>query len=164
MMSKRWFLTLIMTGVVATLITVLGAWSSPTAAQASDQDLGGSWIFTVTPEGMPPVTDLITFTTDGAMMASLNDPTLTHASTGHGAWVANGDGSVGFTFMRFVNIPGPEGNFTATVKVRGTITLNETSDELSGPFEFDVFDPSGNKLFTAGGTFEATRIGVEPLQ
>jgi len=38
MMSKRWFLTLIMTGVVATLITVLGAWSSPTAAQASDQD------------------------------------------------------------------------------------------------------------------------------
>jgi hypothetical protein len=50
------------------------------------------------------------------------------------------------------------------VKVRGRLKLNETSDELSGPFKFDVLDPTGTVVFSSGGTAQGVRIGVEPFE
>jgi hypothetical protein len=117
---------------------------------------------------MPPETDLITFTTEGGLVESLNDPILKNsAGTAHGAWVRTGDGEFAFTWRRFLFDfpPGPgEGKFTATVKVRGRLTLNETSDRLSGPFRFDVFDPTGTVILSSGGMAQGERIGVEPFE
>lgn len=53
MMSKRTLLTLIMTGVIATLVTVLGAWSSPSGD--SSDDFCGTWYMELDtgPFGLP---------------------------------------------------------------------------------------------------------------
>ena len=58
----------------------------------------------------------------------------------------------------------PTGQFIGTSKVRSTFAVNERGDTASGPFQTDVFDATDNMLFSFGGTAEATRIAVEPLQ
>jgi hypothetical protein len=71
MTSKRKFFALIIAGVIVTLVTVVGARSNLNVASSPRQHLEGTWFFTVTPEGMPPATDLITFTIDGGLVESL---------------------------------------------------------------------------------------------
>jgi hypothetical protein len=76
-----------------------------------------------------------------------------------GAWIDSGDRSITYTFIALDHSAG--GAFKGTFKVRGKVTLNETSDEFAGGGSVDFFDAQGKKVQSGTFTTHATRIKVE---
>jgi hypothetical protein len=83
-------------------------------------------------------------------------------SAGHGAWVANADGTVDFTFMVFVS--DTSGTYLGQRTLQGRLTLDPATDTWTAPFTATVTDPSGAVLQSSAGTAEATRIKVVPME
>jgi hypothetical protein len=127
----------------------------------ADKTVVGSWFVTVTPSVMPAFVGLITSSADGGLIET-NALTLASSleSPGHGQWIRIKPGRYAMTFVNLeVN---PDGSFAGTGKVRSTVTLDPSGNELSGTFQVDIFDPNGVLLFSDSGTVSATRIEVEP--
>ena len=147
------------------LVTALAA-QAPSSLNAKDQGHGadktvvGSWFVSVTPSVMPAFVGLITASADGGVIET-NALTLASSleSPGHGQWMRTKHGRYALTFVNLeVN---PDGSFAGTGKVRSTVTLGASGNELSGTFQVDIFDPNGVLLFSDSGTVSATRIEVE---
>jgi len=102
---------------------------------------------------------LLTFTSDGIVLA--DEPSNGFETTGHGNWVATGGTQVAYTFQAYVG--SPTSQISASVKVVGTLQFNAVQDKWSGPFKVEVFDPSGNLLFSDRGIFRGARIQIESL-
>jgi hypothetical protein len=109
---------------------------------------------------MPPFLSLATFTRDGGIVNS-NSPGEHATSTGHGRWLKTGSGEFAVTFIHIHY--DASGQFAGTLKVRASLSLDSDGNELSGPFQTDIFDAGGNLFFSFGGTVNATRISLEPL-
>lgn len=182
MNAKRIFSALVIAGVVATLVTVVGTWSRASRASGAGQQesqqvseagqhLEGTWIVTVTPmlpPGSPPVppfTTLSTFTPDGSVVGSgpgIRPPLGSlFASAQHGEWIRIGDREFAVTFIE-LEFDGM-GNFKGIAKIRGTVTLDEALNEYSGPFMAEFLDPAGNVRGSGRSAVTARRIDVEPL-
>ncbi len=177
MKAKNIMLSVIVTGAIAVLLGVTGARSQIKAPRGESQRLEGSWKFNVEVQGLPAsfplgYTSLITFDSGGGAVQTAWVPPGTFAPsvvagvspwTGHGEWVRTGNRQFAITVLipRFDNA----GNFVGLAKSRASIRLDETEREASGHFNGDILDASGNVVLTGfGGTVEATRIAVEPLQ
>ena len=52
------------------------------------------------------------------------------------------------------------GNFTGPGQIQETITLDKKSDQYSGTYKIDEFDPAGNPVAELKGQVSATRITV----
>lgn len=116
------------------------------------QQILGTWSVTVTPDGQPSFQALVTLHAGGGLTETESDA----PGTGLGAWEQVGHNQYQFAFETFI--------FTATgapnghVIVRGLTTLKDGT--LSGPFKFDVYDPSGNVVQSGSGTTTGTRFQI----
>ena len=159
MQRTRIAVALLITGLAAALIPLVAAESNRRAARADGQHLEGSWNLTATIEGQPLIHALITYSRDGSFVETAAAPGV---STGHGVWSRTGNRKFALTnvYLRLDEA----GQFLGTAKVRADFQLNETLDDGGGRFQTDVFDVDGTLVDTFGGTAQARRIQVEPLQ
>jgi hypothetical protein len=141
--------------------------SAPSFSQQSNPGrLVGSWkaaVTPITPAGLDPFTDLLTFTSDGSVIETrrLFVPVTPFGALletpGHGSWTRTGDGQFDIHFT-FLLQGASDGADIGTDNVHLQVSLDSTGKVLSGTFESTVKDPSGNPLFTATGTFTAAPI------
>jgi hypothetical protein len=83
-----------------------------------------------------------------------------------GAWQHQGGRVYALSFKTlFYETQGDAaGSLIGVATIRSTSTVNDAGDKFSGPFKFSLTDPQGNVLLTTEGTWQFTRIKVEPLQ
>jgi hypothetical protein len=115
----------------------------------------GTWDVQVSPEGQTPFPALLTFNRGGGVVATESDA----PGTGLGSWAKTGGNRYALAFKTFIFTP--DGQPGGWVVVRSQVTLTE--DKLSGPFKFDVFDPTGTKVQSGSGTATATRFVIPEL-
>lgn len=133
--------------------------SATPARQVRSQDRGhssgkilGTWSVTVTPHGAPAFQALVTFSQGGGLVETESDA----PGAAQGVWQKLSHHRYKFAFQAFT--------FTTTgapgghVIVRSVATLS--GGTLSGPFKFDVFDPSGKVVQSGSGTATATRFTI----
>jgi hypothetical protein len=133
--------------------------SAPRSSTAPVMKLVGSWdtTFETAIQG-GPFKALMTFTSDGTILSA--EPSA-YETTGFGSWLPTGSRTAAYTFRSYVG--SATGENTGSIKVVGKLRLDPSQDRWRGPFKVEVFDPSGNLVFSDTGTFVADRIGVEPL-
>ncbi len=145
---------------------LLAAFAIAQNVQAGDNDrqvkqLLGSWEAVTTVEIQNATfPSLLTFTSDGSVIT--DEPPSPFETSGHGNWVSTGPGQVAFTFVSLVG--SAEGPLSMKYKVVSRLNLNSDKESLSGPFKIDILDPNGQVIFEDHGTFDLTRIAVEPLK
>lgn len=120
--------------------------------------LPGSWEVVGETPSQGQFKALITFTSDGSIIA--NEPSA-FETAGHGSWNTVEPSQVAYTFLTLIG--SATGEFSGSIKVVGTLQIDATQVKWSGPFRVDVFDPNGNAVFTDSGTLTGTRIQIEPL-
>lgn len=125
------------------------------------QKLPGAWSVEVTTGSQGTWSSLMTFTSDGTMLA--DEPPGPGETTGHGNWVPQGRNGARFTFRAFLAVELAPGVVTSDLKVVGEPEYDSASDTWTGPFKIQIFDPEGNPVFEDTGTFKGTRIPVEHL-
>lgn len=183
---KRLQFVLSITAVVVTLTTVaiaqINLESNVTPKAAKKRDITGTWLVNInldaeaaakvtqkvrrfaSTDGQAPFIAVETFHADGAFTEnSLTDYIPPQTTPGQGVWEKTGSREFALTFYGVVvdNVSNPQ--FGGTYKVRSKLTLSGDGNEFSGPFTADVFDPSGNLVFTLAGTVEGRRAESEPL-
>jgi hypothetical protein len=141
------------------------------------QALTGSWLGTAvaTSVPLPPspeLKSLITFARDGGVTETHRlfipdsplGPLLT--TPGHGEWARTGANQFALTLM-LIYEGGPNstsaGQVVALEKIRFKLRLDPRTGHLTGNLVDELRDLNGNVLFTGTGTFDATRIPVEPI-
>jgi hypothetical protein len=152
----------------------LTSWQPGTTAQESmaqtPHGIVGAWFVTTLLDGAPPSPNMTSFYADGTVLTS-NRPIYPPAaeggvpearSAGHGAWVANEDGTVDFTFVVFVS--DTNGTYLGQRTLQGRLTLDPSTDTWTAPFTATVTDPSGAMVQSSVGSAEATRIEVVPME
>jgi hypothetical protein len=153
--------------LVVSLIVLVGTVLLPSHASAqsdvsrgnSEDALEGAFVVTsVLDSGGTSVIHRL-FTRDGKVVAP--SPSAS-GSTGVGEWVRTAHRQFAITFVAFGR--NSTGNPAVTAKVRVSVTLNESGDELSGRFQNEISDLSGNLITTLTGTVHGVRIQVEPLE
>lgn len=152
--------------LAAIALVALGLTTTSGFSQSNAPHLVGSWKGTAaatSPPGLAPFTSLMTFTSDGTVIESrrlLAEPTpfgTLLETTSHGAWQRTDTGQFDVHFV-FLLQNATTGADVGTDNVHLILTLDSTGSILSGTFESTVKDPSGNPLFTASGTYAASRI------
>ena len=139
---------------------------------AGAHPLVGSWEVLVTFEGQGPieVTNLITFTREGSVLAASGGqlPSLPGVfasglvlTEGHGAWVATGERTADATF-RFLTLD-QVGGIASTNTARMAVEVDPTGNALTGSFALDLVSPNDNPMGGGRGTLRAERIVVEPV-
>jgi hypothetical protein len=132
--------------------TVARTGKSHHRGHAQRANILGTWDVQVTPTGESSFPALITFTKGGGVTETESD----QPGTALGAWKRIGHHRFAFAFKSFIF--SPTGEPAGHVLVRSIVTLSHGT--LSGPFKFDVFDPSGNKVQSGTGTATATRFVI----
>ena len=136
----------------------------------SQPPIVGAWFVTTLLDGAPPSPNMTSFYADGTVLTS-NRPVYPASveggapearSAGHGAWVANADGTVDFTFVVFVS--DTSGTYLGQRTLQGRLTVDPATDTWTAPFVATVSDPSGAVLQSSVGNAEATRIKVAPME
>lgn len=155
--------------------------SGPSAEPTNNLDNGsderrlvGSWFGLATPTSLPlpPVKTLLTFDSDGNALEAhrlyLADSPLGELilTPGHGGWKRTGNNEFAVTLMLLYeggpNNPTSRGVVLFEEKLRLKLRFNG-QNHLSGEVLDELRDTNGNVVFVGPGTFEATRIAVEPL-
>lgn len=128
--------------------------------------LVGSWLETVTfpPEsGRPQFKGLVTFHGDGTMGNSdqgsvIADPPSVSTS-GHGVWTPLAQRTFAYTQLELIS--DLSGNLVGYLKVRGIYTVAQSGDEYTGNSFAEVFDTTGNVLFSVDVTNAGQRIQLD---
>jgi len=166
MNKRKTFLTFILTGMLSVFAGAATAQTESAPDNESNQ-IVGSWLVTVTPEGAPvPFRGLITFTQDGGVIASAQGDVLLDAppgvppvaTAGHGAWVRTGQ-TFRFTFRQiFYNA---DGTYAGGAKISHRVRLNAGGNGWTGSLSVEIYDADGNVVFSGTGTETAVRIRAE---
>jgi len=134
--------------------------------QEKAQDLTGAWKTTITPppeSGAPPFKLLFTFTEDGNLLATgtAGDfPALGNPC--HGVWTKTGERTFALTYLCLDFDSSLQ--FTGSDKIRGTVTINRTTGQLSGRLDLTHFDTSDNLIFNGCcAAVKGTRLQIEQL-
>jgi hypothetical protein len=151
--------------IVLAVIALLAVACSSQVVQAKDSNqeekLLGSWQVKVTTPTQGTFPALLTFTTDGSLIA--DEPGSSPFETsGHGNWIGKSSEEIAYTFVALIG--STNGSLSATIKVVGTLKFDSGKDSWSGPFKIDVTDPSGQVMVSDRGIFNLTRIAVEAIQ
>jgi hypothetical protein len=115
----------------------------------------GTWDVQVTPTGQATFPALLTFHRGGGLTETESDA----PGTGLGAWKRTGPNTFALSFKIFSF--SPAGDPQGWVVVRSAVTLKDGT--LSGPFKFDVFDPTGKVVASGDGMATATRFVIPEL-
>jgi hypothetical protein len=133
------------------------------AAQA--KELAGTWVVHVNQPGFPPSDRLFTFNSDGGLITNddlqVGPMGVEHFTIAQGNWIRTGNRRFAATIggQRY-NL---QGSLLGTFKVRMNLELNERTSQWSGRFRIEIALTNGSVVFISDGTFEATRLKVEPL-
>ncbi len=119
---------------------------------ARDARIAGTWNVEVTPDGESTFPAIVTFTSDGSVVATEADS----PTTGQGAWKRVDDDRYAFGFTSFV--VSPTGEPAGHVVVRSVVTFDGNAS--SGRFSFTIYDAAGAVVQRGGGTATATRYDV----
>jgi len=156
MKKNLWKISVLATIVLA---IALGIQACATAtAEAKSNDITGTWTITVIPSadtGAPPFTNFSSMTKDGLV---INSDDVGLASLG--VWEKVSGHTYRTTFQGFFEQEGQKMRY----QVRGTLELSADGEHFSGPFTNDIYDLDNNLLFSIGGTVEADRMHVVPLE
>ncbi len=171
---RRIVVTLSLLAVVAALVAGRqpGTGAHQGTPAAGEHPLVGSWEVLVAFEGEGPieVTNLITFTDEGSILAASGGqlPSLPGVfatgmvlTEGHGAWAATGERTAEGTF-RFLTLD-QVGGIASTNTARMAVEVDPTGNALTGSFALDLVSPNGNSMGGGRGTLRAERIAVEPV-
>jgi len=137
--------------------------ASPAAAQNSVHGLHrlpGSWHSLASTAIQAPFPGLLTFSSDGAIVATESPGPF--ESIGVGTWEARG-GDAALTFHVLFGSPAGAATNTGRARIVALLRYDAATDTWSGPFKIDVYDPAGHVLFHDRGQFTLTRIVVESL-
>jgi hypothetical protein len=143
---------------------------STTAQEPAQPGIVGAWFVTTLLDNQPPSPNMTSFYDDGTVLTS-NRPVFPPSSeggtpearsAGHGAWLANPDGTVDFTFVVLVSDTG--GTYLGTRTLQGRLTLDPAADTWTAPFTATLGDPNGRTLSVSQGQATATRIKVIPME
>ena len=147
---------------VGVAFSVGGASGAVTSGKSGDhpgghhnQGILGTWLVDVTPADDEPFQAMVTVSPGGGLVETES----TSPGTSLGSWESRGRRRVAVTFQRFEF--GSEGEPAGRSVVRTEVIVR--GDKFSGPFEFDVFNPEGDVVFSGEGTATATRFPVQPL-
>jgi hypothetical protein len=135
------------------------------AASDQSQDIVGSWFGTVTATNPPlaPFNDLISFHTGGVVTESRRYlvPSTPFGNlletTGHGAWGQTGKATFA-AFFRFLLQDANSGAPIGTDNIDLALTLDPTAGTLTGTFQSQIENTTGNVLATFTGNYSATLI------
>jgi hypothetical protein len=145
---------LVVAVLAALAVAPAAAARSVNAKHAHRASILGTWSVQVTPDGAPAFPALVTFTKGGGLIETESDA----PGTAQGAWERIGAHRYAFAFQAFIfDASGPAGH----VVVRGRLKLSH--GRLSGPFKFDVYDPTGKVVQSGSGTAAATRFVIPPF-
>lgn len=148
-------------GVAASGVALTGLGAGPAAAddgrnRRGRHDLSGSWLVTRAddPPGDPTQVMAVFSFADGGVMIEHDINPAGPPFTG--TWAARHGGEFTATIWSgFAGGPGGEAGPTIRVRLRGAIDR----DEISGTYDFTVFDPATNAVLDSGtGTFSGTPI------
>ena len=177
MRARKFSLALSALAVVVALVATAGA--TRTAAvddgDGNSPSLEGSWIGTATsvsPPNLPQIKDLITFTHDGNVIES-RPPFVPGAplgteigalleTAGHGDWVKTGSREYEVKFVFFIQrAPVADGGFIGTETIRMHLNYDSLGETLTGPLTSQIRNANGVIIFSADGTYRATRIRAQ---
>jgi hypothetical protein len=155
--------------LIAALVIMLvtGFATVPRHAHGADHGidrLPGSWRAEITPDGPPgqppppSLPALITFTSDGALIATESPGPF--ESPGLGNWERRGR-DVAFTFLVLFGGPAGGGQNTGSAKVVGLLRFDARHGTWSGPFRLELLDTDDGVLATVRGMLRLKRIEVE---
>jgi hypothetical protein len=154
-MRLRLFLIAALTALVVPSVAGARLTGAHDRHSARSAPIVGTWNVQVTPTGAPTFPALLTFTPGGGVIETESD----QPGTALGAWKQKSPRLFAIAFETFIFTPsGPGGH----VVVRSVATLTK-KNTLSGPFKFDVFDPTGKVVQSGSGTAAATRFVIPPL-
>jgi hypothetical protein len=146
-------------GIVGVAVAVIAAQSvSDNNNGGGGQRLEGVFLVNVTPDagGPPPLMLIRQFTPNGGVVgpqASLFGGIVC------GEWVRTGNRQFAFTNVSFNY--SPAGPVSGTVKIVGSLTLNDEGNELTGRFRTQSFDLTGNLVTSFTASVQGKRIQVE---
>ena len=147
-------------GIVSVLLFSTFAIGGTAADSPNMEKLFGSWNAEVTVVAQNATFPaLLTFGAEGSVIA--DEPPSPGETSGHGNWVSSGDGQAAYTFVALYS--GEGGAYAGRLKVVGTLQYDASADTWQGPFKIGVFDADGQVTLSDQGTFNLTRIAVEPL-
>jgi hypothetical protein len=160
MRTKRFFFALTLTAI-AVLSPCLAGAQSP----APKGKLDGTWNVTLS-SGDFQEKERFTFVAgqsanEGSLIFSNEIDAVPPCGTDHGAWIRTGSRAFATTHGAFC-IDLQTFSPAVTIQFRESITVNNGSTVLNGSGLFEVFDPSGNLLFSAPYTLYGTRMAVSP--
>lgn len=119
----------------------------------------GAWLVEVTMPGQAAFPGLLTFNSDGTLMATESPSPF--ESTGHGSWQMKDGGAVACTFVALFG--SAEGKNTGQIKAVGMLHHDGARVGWTGPFKIRMVDSAGQVTFAESSTFTLTRIAVELL-
>jgi hypothetical protein len=186
MTTKRIFLALTFTALVAVSATVTRAQSSEDGTEAERQAaqsaaqggaldvferirqeqaqrLEGSWVITITPAvppGVPQPPSFRAYATIARGGALIGTDTRRLFNIQHGAWAHLGSNEFAFTVIE--ELVDVMGNFAGTVKIRVKLAVT-SANEFVGVSSAEERNAAGVLVVTRCGTVRAARITVEPL-
>jgi hypothetical protein len=131
------------------------------AVPVINQTLTGTWLSQLRRQGptglLPPIPSLITFSSDGTIVASPADGAQ---SATHGLWVRVGDRK--FLATSFFFGFNESRALTTITKLRINFQVSADGKTLTGTTEAVVMDPDGNVIGTfPGATNSAVRLNAE---
>ena len=123
------------------------------------EKLVGSWNVVGEAPGQDAFAVLLTFTSDGSVIA--NEQPGPFETTAQGSWVSTGPHEAGYTFLALFG--SAESKLTSRAKVIGMLQYDVGTDTWRGPFRIEIVDPGGQQVFATRGTLSGVRIVVEPF-
>jgi len=153
--------------LIAALIAAAGlrGQSDSSVTQNNNQVLQGSFLVTVhVDQTGRTFKTLDTYSPGGGVVVTFFDATGAQINS-HGAWSRTPDGEFLVTHEAVspdVVLPTGPVSFVSA-KIRDKQTLDESGNNLTGVFQVQFFDPTGNIVRVASGTINGTRIVAEPL-
>jgi hypothetical protein len=166
MIARRGLWTL-MAMIILAAISLAQSGMEVGIKQKKSQELTGTWATTVTP---PPESGAssfklnFTFTEDGNLLAAGTGgdfPALGNPC--QGSWARTSKGEYALTYLCFDFDGGLQ--FTGTDKIRGAITIDRTTGQLSGRLDLTHFDTNGNLDFNGCcATVQGARVQIERVE
>ena len=140
------------------LLSIVRPSSTESAAIPDCPTLVGTWEVQVAPDGIPPFTAYNVFSADGNSTEFDNSNPPGAQTVAVGPWKRTGVRT--FAFVEVNQIFDGEGAFAGTVRVKSSMTLDETGDKFTSSFTFSMVDPKGTVVFEGSGTATGVRLKV----
>jgi hypothetical protein len=161
MNSKKLGITFTFSALTLALVIAGFSLSSLSDAYAQNKKvkgLIGSWDVQIETPVQGTFPAFLSFFSDGIM---IGDEANSDETSVYGNWSSTGGRGVAYTFKSLLGTP--QSVAAGSLKVVGTLEYDAGLDTWTGPFKIEVYDTSGNVIFSDRGTLTGTRIPIETL-